>query len=178
MSTEHKQRVKLALENFMRKNDPAQKTPRPKNKKPESELTVEFLKHFKQHPNFSIHRYESKAVWSPDDGRYISTQVVPGHPDLAGCDSTGRAIYLELKAPGRRATVRDNQHQFLRHKIKLNCFCLVADSIEFFSTAYLQWSNLLKTGGEVDAQEFLLKLLPTPKLKSDPENDQFSGFGF
>jgi len=56
-----------------------------------------------------------------------------GFSDIVGNLQGGRALYLELKAPGRRNTLKDHQREFLIEKIKSGAFAACVDSVKLLS---------------------------------------------
>lgn len=139
------------------------RTPRKKNKKPEKVVEKDCLDWLDKH-GFSINVVESKAVYSKAAGNYIRGQTVAGFPDLVGNDKDGHAVFIELKAPGKRSTIRPAQVDFLLNKIKTNCFAVCVDSVAYLSTAYALWSEL---EGE-NAKEYLHSLLPKKRKDDSP----------
>jgi hypothetical protein len=169
-----KNRIINAIHKFNEKNDPARKLgPKRKNKKPEEEAVKELKIWCKNH-GIDIHRYESKSAWNPDIGSYRSQHVEVGHPDLAGSNNFGMAIYIEAKAKGKRSTLREGQRVFLEKKINTGCFAVVSDGADHLSKTYFRWMNILKSGDQSRlkmAREFLLSDLPKKKLKNNKDSD-------
>ena len=89
-----------------------------------------------------INVVESKAVYSVHAGRYLRGQAAPGFSDLVGNTCFGTAVYIELKAKGKRANLSDAQREFLKRKITTECFACVTDSEEHFLSLYSRWANL------------------------------------
>jgi len=107
---------------------------------------------------FDLHVIESKAVYSHKAGRYLRGQAEPGYSDLSG-NHGHIAVYIELKARGRRSTLSDVQRDFLLKKIKQGCFAGCVDSPEMFESL---WETWLITP-EIDQIELLLNTLPVKK---------------
>lgn len=157
---DYKKRVEAAMGKYLSKNE-HQPTHR-HNESPERNLQKEVIK-WLESIGFSIDCVDSKAQYSEPQGRYISQNAKPGISDLIGNDSNGHAVYIELKAPGRRSTVRSNQREFLLRKIKTNAFAVVADSKEFIQDNYRQWRVL-----DTETRRlFLLRLLPESRFRDD-----------
>ena len=158
-----KERIRKAVEKYTVKNDPARI--KRKNRSPERDLQLEVIRWMNAN-GFDVTNVDSAAAYSLTAGSYISSQhAAPGLPDIIGNDSQGRAVYVELKAPGRRASLRANQREFLVRKIKTNCFAIVADSIEYIQRTYEIWIAVLNDNGPY----FLLEELPKEKpIKDDP----------
>lgn len=63
------------------------------------------------------------------DGRYFSTGVPPGFSDLFGVRrKDGRAVFIEVKAPGGRVT--DRQRNFINIMKRLGAIAGIAHSAE------------------------------------------------
>jgi hypothetical protein len=78
----------------------------------------------------SLDVIDSKASWNVAAKRFMKSRAAPeGFPDLVGCDLSGRAVFIELKAPGVKS-IRPMQRAFLRKKIDSNAIGGVVRSIE------------------------------------------------
>lgn len=109
-------------------------------------------------------------------------KVPVGFSDLCGVDRFGFACYIEVKANGRRSTVRPHQLDFLIRKIKSGAFACVADSAKYAHELYHRWIvcklrvrelSVLKpmsvaeySGGEKNPVTLLLESLPKKKKKA------------
>jgi hypothetical protein len=145
---------------------------RQKNEKPEEAVVQALLKFFKEHPEtFSVNRVESKAVYSSAAGRYMEGQAEEGFSDLIGCDSEGFALYIEVKAPGRRSSIRPSQEVFLLQKIKMRAFAAVVDSVELFQTLYSSWH--LQGRSKAFLEQELPRSAKLAKIKADEQKDLF-----
>ena len=80
-----------------------------KNKSPEQDFVSNDLMPWLKANKFDCNVFESKSVWDTDAGRYIKSQVIPGHPDVAGNDTTenntvsvapGTPVHVYLKKKG------------------------------------------------------------------------------
>lgn len=160
---------KNALERYyekeIHKQERAQR-PKRKNSKPEFELRRLVMPWLRQN-RFSINVIEAKATWSPEVGRYTSGQTAPGVVDLFGCTPDGLGCFIELKAPGRRATLREGQRAFLIDKIKCGCFAVCIDSVECLEIVWNEFQHRRKMDPHL-AIALLLRHLP-------PENNIASG---
>lgn len=113
---------------------------------------------------FDVTVIEAKATFNQKRSRFIAQSVAPGTCDIVGNDSAGRAVFIELKAPGRRSTLREQQRDFLQRKIKTGCFAVVVDSVEMLKEFYSVWTSH-------DASlrfHYLESVLPK---KSEPKKD-------
>lgn len=117
------------------------KAPRKKPGKPEVELTLLPLKKHLEAKEWSMTIIEAKANFSEESGRYTWGAVEPGFPDLSGNMPTGLAVFIEVKAPGKRSTIRPAQREFLLRKIATNCFAICCDSIEYFERVFGEWQK-------------------------------------
>lgn len=150
MSDEHKKRVEAALNKYFTKQLPK---PIKHNKKPEAEFVLILLNHLKD-IGFSIDVVEAKGVYSEDAQRYIHGKTRPGFSDFVGNDPSGHSVYIEVKAPGKRSTLRPEQREFLIEKISTNAFAIVCDSVEYFTSTYANWRQAN------NKKAYLLKELP------------------
>lgn len=158
-----KKRIQAACEKYAKKDLPKPKR-KEKNKSPERDLQKIIIKWLNEELGWDVQNVDSSASYSLSAGRYISQKhAKTGTPDIVGNDKEGRAIFIELKAPGRRLKVRLNQRDFLVKKIHSNCFAIVADSKEYISNTYNQWLT------HQNKKEFLLNALPPEKLTDDDE---------
>lgn len=160
----YKDGVRKAMEAYLEKqNAPAK--PRRSNEKPEAEFMLLLKKHLDS-LGWSVDIVESKGVYNEEAGRYMHGKTRPGYPDISGNLPNGIACYVEVKAPGRRSTVRPDQHQFLIEKIDTNCFAIVCDSIEYLERVYGEW---IKSDAK---KALLLKELPQlAKHWTDQDNE-------
>lgn len=136
---EFKRRIQNALD---RHSSRQIKTPKRKkhNGKPEAILALDIKKTLNEW-GWSVDIVESKAVYSEAAGAYLHGKTRPGFSDIVGNDCNGFAVYIEVKAKGKRSTVRPDQYKFLTEKINTNAFAIVADSIEYISNAHDVWST-------------------------------------
>lgn len=153
------------------RQQPREKKSRKSNSKPEKEVEKQVLAWAKNHQLF-LHVVESKAVFSQAAGGYLRGQTEPGFLDLVGNDSSGRALFVELKALGRRSNLSELQYEFLKKKIEQNSFAVVVDSSEKLHEFYYTW---LKSK---NPQGYLLSILPVPScvLKREKSFDPEMGF--
>lgn len=152
---EAKARVKAAIERYELRQT---KTSEPKrhNQKPEKEVEKSVLEYMKS-LGCKLTVVESKAVFSQSSGRYLSGQTIAGFPDIVGLNSQGLFLGLELKALGRRSTLKNHQRLFLTQIIHSNGFACVTDSVSHLSSLYSKF--LLETNLE-KRQALLLQDLP------------------
>lgn len=118
-----------------------------KNNRPEKDVEKEILTWAKR-VGMDLHVIESKATYSAHGG-YYGSAVAPGFPDLVG-NYNNLVCYIELKAKGRRSTVRPKQFLFLEEKIKQSAFACVTDSVKHLEKLFSQWLNTPETTHKID----------------------------
>lgn len=138
---------------------------RKKNQKPEKELEKQILAACEQW-GFDLHVVEAKAVYSEKAGRYLRGQTEAGLPDLVG-NLEGLSVWIELKAPGRRSTLKEHQRAFLVRKIEAGCFAVCVDSAEGL---YDLTRAFLSTRSS-DRCQLLLDHLPKKRQGRDQSDD-------
>jgi hypothetical protein len=108
---------------------------------------------------FSCNVVESKAVYSAQSGRYLRGQTDAGFPDICGCSPNGLGVFIELKAKGRRSTLKDHQRAFLIDKINRGAFAVCVDSVDCLRDISLKF----KHSDHEARKELLLNHLPVKK---------------
>lgn len=137
-----------------------ERSPR-RNSKPEHEVKVRVM-HWLEANGFSCDVVESRAVYSKAAGRYVNGQTRKGFSDLTGCAPDGTAVFIELKAPGRRSTLRPEQREFLMSKIQCGAFALVVDSVHYLTDAWTEFTHRRRMDPQL-ARAFLLRHLPAQR---------------
>ena len=102
---------------------------RKKNTKPEKEVEKAVTRWLKDN-GFSCNVVDSKAVYSTSSGRYMNGKTDMGFSDIVGCTPNGLAVYIELKAKGKRSTLKIHQYDFLLNKINHGAFAVCVDSVD------------------------------------------------
>lgn len=164
---DYRERVKAAILKNAKRNMPST-IKKSKNNKPEKIVEKSCLQYLRS-IGASIDVVESKATYSLSAKSYRSSPIKAGFPDLVGCDQNGILLSIELKAPGRRSTLRPAQRAFLIEKINHNAFAVCVDSVELLKNLYDKWSCV--TGDP--AKKFLLDSLPKEKLEDSPNAPLF-----
>lgn len=166
MSEALKQRVKAALDrHFERTQKP--KAPRlKKNAKPEAVVETQLLAYMRG-LGWSMDKVEAKAVFSKKANRYLRGPAAPGFSDLVGNMPDGRAVFVEVKAPGRRSSLREEQRVFLSEKIGTNAFAVVVDSVARLEELLAGFKR------SSSPKAYLLNALP---IKQAPSKDDEFGF--
>lgn len=154
----HKKNIEQAIKRYMDKNHKLETTSKPKskNQKPEKLVELQVLEWCRKQ-GWHVSVVESKAVFSASAGRYLSGQVKAGFPDVVGLTQQGLFVAIELKAPGRRSTLRDQQRAYLNQVICRHGFGLVVDCAEYLEKCYQGFLH------SDDKKNYLLSLLPKSK---------------
>ena len=162
---DYRSRVKKALAGFEKRQEIEIK-PRRKNKKPEKAVEQEILLWCRQ-KGFDVDVVESKAKFNTITGLYTGKATIPGMSDILGNTSDGRAVFIELKAKGRRvgSALREEQRAFLIRKIKGSCFAVVTDSIEYIEDIWMKYQALFPH----ERIPFLLSELPKHTHRKDSD---------
>ena len=166
---ETKKKLKASVEAYIKKNDP--RRDRRRNSSPEKDFVKKLIAHLKL-KGFFVSVVEAKATYSEKSKRYMSSQVgSSGFCDIVGNAPDGRAVFIEVKAEGKLATIRENQYHFLMEKINSNCFAVCIDSIKRVDMLYDGFINLPTTK---ERQEFLRHYRPKFKPKKLNPNHEFN----
>lgn len=161
--------AKKALETFYRRQQEKlerESRPRRKNQKPELEVQRQVLAWLKEH-GFSCHVVESKATYSKTAGRFVRSKTTVGFSDITGATPNGLACYIEVKAVGRRGTLRAGQRAFLMAKIQLGAFAVCVDSVNCLEQVWSAFEHRRKIGPQL-AKALLFRHLP-PEREHDEE---------
>lgn len=128
-----------------------------KNKKPEKEVERAVLARLRA-LGFSLDVVESKAHRSMS-GNYFTQSVKSGVTDLIGCSPQGIGCFIELKAPGKRSTLKEHQRDYILEKAKRGAFAVCVDSDDL-CVSY--WDTFLKERrlSVQNAYRFLESVLP------------------
>lgn len=137
MNSDYKNRVRKSIESFSIRNNGLQKRKKTNNNI-EGPVVLEILNYLKL-INWSVDIVEAKGVYNESAGRYLHGKTRPGFSDICGNMPNGIAIWIEVKAPGKRKTIRVEQYQFLIEKISSNCFAIVCDGIDYFKYIFNEW---------------------------------------
>lgn len=150
--------AKDALNKYYENQMPKVKKPRRKNAKPEAELELHIVALFKE-LKFSMSKVESKAVYSVSAGTYLRGQTAAGMSDYVGCDPSGMGAFVEIKAPGKRATLKPHQRAFLEEKIGKGAFACCVDSTDLLYQTWTEWMHR-RSMDHLLARTYLLRALP------------------
>ncbi|TXH09399.1 MAG: hypothetical protein E6R04_08155 [Spirochaetes bacterium] len=118
----------------------AQNQPKRKNGKPERKLQAQMMSWLSSQ-GFFVFPLESKSVYSSVAGRYLDSQTRVGASDILGVTPQGYFLAVEVKARGRRSTLRDAQRIFLESVLSKGGFAVCSDSIEHLDKIYHSWLN-------------------------------------
>lgn len=149
-------KIRKIVENYCDREQRKYTPKKKKNSKPELEVEKALAEHWRKE-GFFMKKYESKAVLI--NGVWRQPALSKGTPDWMGCSPDGVYVVSEVKAPGRRSTLRIEQRDFLVEVIKRGGFGICCDSVEYFKKHYKYWSMLNRR----IKKDYLLALLPGVK---------------
>ena len=139
--------TKASLHKYLDKHakefDPSRRRKK-KNNRPEKEVEKEVMEWLKRN-DFSCHVVESKAVFSASAGIFLHSQADPGMSDIIGCTPDGMGCFIELKAKGKKSTLKMHQRKFLLSKIARGAFSVCVDSVEYLEKCW----DYYKFGGDL-----------------------------
>lgn len=164
-----KKRVEAAMLKHHSKLLPKTTKPR-RNKSPERDVVKSLLAALNSR-GFHVFRVESQSSYSAASGAYTQNHAPPGCPDILGTCPEGSSVYLEVKAPGRRSTLKEHQRDFLLQCIRRGGIGVCADSVQSFFEIYQAWLNSNRDAG------VLISALPQKKVNGVKEKGQ-DAFGF
>jgi hypothetical protein len=133
---DYKKRVQNAIDKYHKRQE---RVPRRTNQKPEKHITKPQVLLICKQLGFMIYEIEA-STYNPITKIKSSYANVPaGWPDLCGIGPNGEALFIELKAPGRRSNLSEDQYYFLFTAINHNAFAVVVDSGESLKIQWSQW---------------------------------------
>lgn len=150
-----------ALLKFHEKQLPSDRKRKKKNSSPEKEVEKE-VRAWARKFGFDLTVVDTKNVYSSDSGGYSRNMASESLSDLIG-DIKGWACFIELKARGRRSTLKPHQYLFLERKIKNGCFACCVDRAAQVESLYITCKDMPLD----DRIKFLLSELPKPKRLRD-----------
>jgi hypothetical protein len=130
-----------------------------KSKKPEKIVEGEVMSWLNIN-GFSCDVIESKAVFSQKAKRYLRGQTTKGMSDIVGSDPIGRAVFIELKAKGKRTNISLEQYTFLMRKIDCYAFAVVVDNSTLLSLYYDKYCMFMKNYQHQEARNYLREVMP------------------
>lgn len=133
---------------------------------PELEVQLKIQKHCRA-LGWYVFRVEAKASFSESSGIAYS-QTQSGVSDLIAVLPCGTHGAIEVKAPGRLSSLRDNQRAHLENVIRLGGFACVVDSVERLSFVLDAWLNSNR-----DKSVLFGLLPPEPKRRGGSIDDLF-----
>lgn len=163
--TSYKERIIAAAESAWKSEHERQKREKKrkkKRKKPEEDVVKALLSFYKTH-GFFVKRYESKAKFI--GGEWTAGGLSFGTPDLMGVCPSGFMHAVEVKAPGRRASLRTEQEKFLKKVISCNGFAYVCDDVDALKEVYGKW---ISYRSQSLRRQYLISLFPKKVKKNDP----------
>lgn len=93
----------------------------------EKEIQNDILRCFATTDSIRLWRI-NVGTYLTQDGRRMVRSAPVGHPDLCGFLMHGRALYIEVKRPGKKLTVE--QYAFARTAGRFGALHIVASSVE------------------------------------------------
>ncbi len=152
---DHKNRVIKAIQDHYARNKPKPKRARVERE----EVMVEAIQFWAKEKGISLKRYESKAIKQSVGGRTIwrNSGMQYGTPDLMGT-GRGYTVAIEVKAPGRRSTLRAMQREFLIDVIAQGGFGVVADDVDVLNNWWLEYLAMKRS--DQNTTQWLTNLLP------------------
>jgi hypothetical protein len=162
-----KSSVKLALARYYQKQmGDNSRSPKRKNEKPEKIVEREVTAWCHAN-NIDVSIVECKGVYNQKTNTFLHGMTEPGYSDLSGNNEYGTAVFIELKAPGRRSTLRPKQDDFLVRKIKMGCFACVVDSSKLLHEIYYSWYNYSSCGLIAESKRYLMSQMPKRRQEKD-----------
>jgi len=161
-SQAYKLRIAGAMQRYHERQEPRPANPQRKNSRPEKLTEQQVLQWAKLH---SIHLHIVDSTAYDFRLKKIGQQkATSGFSDLVGNTEDGLALYIELKALGKRHAVSEPQRRFLEKKINQNCFAAVVDSHEILN---LIWHRFLDLKSPELRRQFLLDQMPQKRKSQD-----------
>lgn len=153
---DYKKRITDAIARYEERQG-VQIKPQRKNQKPEKLVEDEVSLWLRQN-QFDCDIVEAKAKFSTATGRYSGRAASPGMSDIVGNTGDGLAVYIELKAKGRRvgSALAPKQRMFLTRKIQTGCFAICCDGLDYLERTWKHFLSLSKNERIV----YLLNELP------------------
>lgn len=111
---------------------------------------------------FAVNNIEAKGQWSPKAQRFLRGPTDPGVPDILGTTPQGYACACEIKAPGRKSTLRTNQRLYLVSVIERGGFGVCTDSVADLEKTHAEWTHRRAMDPQL-GRAYLLRQLPQAK---------------
>ena len=160
----HRETTKAALDRYFKRQLEEEKPKeRRKNKAPEKDVVKKLCAWMR------VMGWDYDIVEASTYDRIykerVEAKITAGFSDIVACAPGGTACYIEAKAPGRRATLKCHQRDFLERKIVLGAFAVCVDSPELLNQLWSEYTSLkLK---RLSTEAFLLRQLPQKKKPDD-----------
>lgn len=146
-----------------------------KNNKPEKITEQECLEYMRG-LGWQVAIYESKAIYNPKAGRFISQNMKAGTCDCMGTMPCGTSVAVEFKAKGRVADFNKpharRQREFIENKITMNAFATVTDSVARLKETFENWHRIRFQEGPEAARNYLFSILPKYRNQKNKDDDQ------
>ena len=131
-------RIFESVEKYVEKEN-RKYAPKRINKAPEEDVVAAHFNWYELN-DWYMKRYESKA--KNINGVWRSSGCAPGTPDTLGSTPFGWLAAVEVKAPGRRSTLRPKQREFLIEVIRRHGFGVCSDSVAYLEKTWAHWLSL------------------------------------
>ena len=154
------QSTKDALMRYYQNQLPKTSTRKKKNGTPEKLVEKDVLL-WCRNAGWFVGVFEAKSVYNKSAGVYISSTMEYGTPDILGISNNQTMVAIELKAVGRRSTLREAQRKYLIEVISRNGFAVVVDSVDLLAK---YWRLYL---GSINKKALLLSFLPKNKTEDN-----------
>lgn len=166
--TSRKDSTKAAIDRYYSKLL-VEQSPKAKEKRLTPELDLQKEIHsWLLSSGFFAFRVESRAQFDQATGNTIYSQTTVGVSDEIAVHNTGLFCAVEIKAPGKRSTLRDSQRNFLHSVIASNGFAACVDSVEHLSSLWTSYNSL-----DLSLRKsLLLRDLPQLKICNKPLFDE------
>ena len=162
-----KDSVKLALARYYQKQmGDNNRSPKRKNEKPEKLVERDVTAWCHSH-KIDVSIVECKGVYNQKTNTFLHGMTEPGYSDLSGNNQFGIAVFIELKAKGRRSTLRIKQEEFIIRKIKMGCFACVVDSSDLLDEIYYSWLKYYDANLFAEAKRYLISQMPKRREEAD-----------
>jgi len=136
-----------------------------KRKKPEKKIQDQ-IEQYARLKGLVVFTVDSKGVFVPGAKRFVASKTTKGVSDLIMCNNWGQFIAVEVKAKGRRSTVKPEQFDFLESIIERDGIAIVSDSLDSFVDTYNLSMSFKLSNNHDGLKAFLRKCLPArPKSK-------------
>ena len=146
MNDDFKDRIRAAIGKHEARNSEFIGKPKVRKKRetPEDDITRPQVKFFCKQHNIMVFEIQSSTYDRVNKYKSREQHAPIGFPDLCGIGPNGEAIFIELKAPGKRSNLSPAQYIFLLEAINHGAFACATDGIEHLSSLWSKWKSTNK----------------------------------